>query len=148
MAKYFLVAGAIFTMMVSASQVFAQAEIIEKRQKLMKGQGAAVKAIKEAIETKDYATIETKAKDLMGSADQIVSAFPKGSTVGKTRATPAIWEKSDEFAKNAKTLKSNAEELANAAKAKNDEAINTKVKAVVSTCDSCHKEFRAAKYSE
>jgi cytochrome c556 len=85
---------------------------------------------------------------LMGSADQIVPLFPKGSTVGKTRATAAIWEKPDEFAKHAKSLKTSSEELAGAAKAKNDDAVTTKVKAVVSTCDSCHKEFRAAKYSE
>jgi cytochrome c556 len=136
------------TVGLSASQLYAQADVIEKRQKLMKGQSAAVKAIKGAVETKDYATIETKAKDLMGSADQIVSSFPKGSTVGKTRATAKIWEKPDEFAKDAKALKVASEELAGAAKAKNDDAIAAKVKAIASTCDTCHKEFRAAKYSE
>ncbi len=70
----------------------------------MKGNGAAAKAIKGAVETKDYATVEAKAKDIMGTADKIVSLFPKGSTTGKTKATTAIWEKSDDFSKAAKNL--------------------------------------------
>jgi cytochrome c556 len=148
MGKYFLIAAAIFTTLVFSSQAFAQADVIEKRQKLMKGQGAAAKAIKGAVESKDYATVETKAKELMGSADAIVAAFPKGSTVGKTKATAVIWDKSEDFANNAKNLKNAASELADAAKAKNDDAVATKVKAVAAACDSCHKEFRAAKYSE
>ena len=87
-----------------SSQVLAQEDVIEKRQKAMKGNSADVKAIKGAVESKDYATIETKAKDIMGTADKIPSLFPKGSDKGKTKATPAIWEKSDEFAKTSQEL--------------------------------------------
>ena len=131
-----------------STQAFAQAEVLEKRQNLMKSQSAAVKEIKAAVESKNYATVEAKAKDIMGTADQIPGAFPKGSTKGKTRAKAEIWEKNEEFVKNAKTLSKNASELAAAAKAGNDAEVGVKLKAVGSTCDSCHKEFRAAKYSE
>ena len=131
-----------------SSQVLAQEEVIEKRQKAMKGNSADVKAIKGAVESKDYATIETKAKDIMGTADKIPSLFPKGSDKGKTKATAAIWEKSDEFAKNAKNLSKAAGELASAAKSKDDAAVAAKFKAVGEICSSCHKEFRADKYSE
>ena len=131
-----------------SSQVLAQEEVIEKRQKAMKGNSADVKAIKGAVESKDYATIETKAKDIMGTADKIPSLFPKGSDKGKTKATAAIWEKSDEFAKNAKNLSKAAGELASAAKSKDDAAVGAKFKAVGEVCSSCHKEFRADKYSE
>jgi cytochrome c556 len=134
--------------LVASTQVFAQADVIEQRQKLMKSQSAAAKAIKGAVEAKDHATIEAKAKDIMGTADKIVGLFPKGSTTGKTKATPAIWEKSDDFAKQAKSLSKSAGELAAAAKAGNDAEIGVKVKAIGETCNSCHKEFRAAKYSE
>ena len=130
-----------------SSELFAQADVIEKRQALMKGQSANTKAIKGAVEAKDYATIETKAKDLMGSSEKIVDAFPKGSTKGKTKATDAIWEKSDDFAKNAKNLRKAASELADAAKAM-DAGIDVKVKAVGDVCGGCHKAFRAEKYSE
>src|ERR671914_1317106 len=137
----------LFTASVS-SQVLAQEEIIEKRQKAMKSNSADVKAIKAAVESKDYATIETKAKDIMGTADKIPSLFPKGSNVGKTKATPAIWEKSDEFAKQAKNLSKASGELASAAKSKDDAAIAAKFKEVGETCSSCHKAFRAEKYPE
>jgi len=131
-----------------SSQAFAQADIIEKRQAAMKSNNANAKAIKAAIETKDYATVETKAKDIMGTADRIPSLFPKGSTTGKTKAKPEIWEKPDDFAKNAKNLNKAAGELASSAKAGNDADVNVKVKALGEVCNSCHKEFRADKYSE
>ena len=131
-----------------SSQVLAQEDFIEKRQKAMKGNSADVKAIKGAVESKDYATVETKAKDIMGTADKIPSLFPKGSDKGKTKATAAIWEKSDEFAKQAKNLSKASGELAAAAKSKDDTAVAAKFKAVGEVCSSCHKEFRADKYSE
>ena len=132
----------------AASQAFAQADVIEKRQQLMKGQSAAAKAIKGAVESKDYATVETKAKDLMGSSAKIVDHFPKGSTTGKTKATAAIWEKSDDFGANAKNLNKAAAELAAAAKSGDAGAIDAKVKAVSGACGNCHKAFRAEKYTE
>jgi cytochrome c556 len=146
--KWFL--AAVFGSMVgmAASQVFAQADVIEKRQQLMKGQGAAAKAIKGAVESKDYATVETKARDIMGSSAKIVDHFPKGSTTGKTKATAAIWEKSDDFGANAKNLNKAAAELAAAAKSGDAGAIDAKVKAVSGACGNCHKAFRAEKYSE
>ena len=148
MGKYFLIAAAIFTTLVFSSQAFAQADVIEKRQQLMKGQSAAAKEIKGAVESKDYATVEAKAKDLMGSAAKIVDVFPKGSTTGKTKATAAIWEKWDDFGANAKNLSKAAGELAAAAKSGDAGAVDAKVKAVTGACGNCHKAFRAEKYSE
>jgi len=131
-----------------SSQAFAQADIIEKRQAAMKSNNANAKAIKAAIETKDYATVETKAKDIMGTADRIPSLFPKGSTTGKTKAKPEIWEKPDDFSKAAKNLGKAASELASAAKAGNADDVDVKVKALGEACNSCHKQFRAEKYAE
>lgn len=137
-----------FISLAVAAQAFAQADVNEKRQALMKSQSAAAKAIKGAVEAKDYATVEAKAKDIMGTADKIVSAFPKGSTTGKTKAKPEIWEKSDDFAKNAKALNKAAGELASAAKSGNDAEVGVKVKALGDACGACHKQFRAEKYAE
>ena len=148
MGKYFLIAAAIFTTLVFSSQAFAQADVIEKRQQLMKGQSADAKAIKGAVESKDYATVEAKAKDLMGSSAKIVDVFPKGSTKGKTKATAAIWEKWDEFGASAKNLTKAAGELAAAAKSGDAGAVEAEVKAVSGACGNCHKPFRAEKYSE
>jgi cytochrome c556 len=131
-----------------STQAFAQADAIEKRQKAMKNNSADAKAIKAAVESKDYATIETKAKDIMGTAEKIPSLFPKGSTTGKTKAKAEIWEKNDDFVKHAKALGKSAGELAAAAKAGNDAEVGVKVKAMGDACGACHKAFRADKYSE
>ena len=145
----FIIAAVIgFMTLLVSSNVFAQADVIEKRQQAMKNNSADAKAIKAAVESKDYATIETKAKDIMGTAEKIPSLFPKGSTTGKTKASAAIWEKSDDFAKNAKSLSKAASELAAAAKAKDDAEIGVKVKALGDACGACHKAFRAEKYAE
>ena len=145
-----LLTGALFGILALAvsTQVFAQADVIQKRQDAMKGNSAAAKAIKGAVETKDYATVEAKAKDIGGTADKIVSLFPKGSTTGKTKAKPEIWEKPDEFSKAAKNLGKAASELASAAKAGNADDVDVKVKALGEACNSCHKQFRAEKYAE
>jgi len=149
MVKKFL-AGALFSFvsLVVSAQAFAQADVIEKRQDAMKGNSANAKAIKAAVESKDYATVEAKAKDIMGTADKIPSLFPKGSTTGKTKAKPEIWEKPDDFAKSAKNLSKAASELAAAAKSGDDAAVGTKVKALGDACGACHKQFRAEKYAE
>ena len=143
-----LLTGALLAAALFSTDAFAQSDVIEKRQAAMKNNSADVKAIKAAVESKDYATIETKAKDIMGTAEKIPSLFPKGSTKGKTKAKSEIWENNDDFVKHAKTLGKSAGELAAAAKAKNDAEIGVKVKAVGETCSSCHKQFRAEKYSE
>ena len=145
-----LLLGALFGFFILAisTQAFAQADVIEKRQKAMKSNSAANKAIKGAIGSKDYATVEAKAKDIMGTADQIPKLFPKDSTKGKTKAKAEIWENSDDFAKRAKALSKAAGELAAAAKAGNDADVGVKVKAMGDTCGACHKQFRAKSYSE
>ena len=138
---------AFLTLFVS-SQLFAQADVIEKRQKLMKGNSEAAKAIKSGAEAKDYATVEAKAKDIMGNAEKIPGLFPQGSTAGKTKARAEIWEKSDDFAKKAKGLGKAASELADAAKGGDGATVDVKVKALSDACGGCHKAFRAEKYSE
>jgi cytochrome c556 len=145
-----ILAGALFSLIALAvsAQAFAQADVIEKRQAAMKGNAADAKAIKAAVESKNYATVEAKAKDIMGTADKIPGFFPKGSTTGKTKAKPEIWEKSDDFGKAAKNLNKAASELAAAAKSGDDAAVTTKVKALGEACLACHKQFRAEKYAE
>jgi cytochrome c556 len=136
---------ALFAALLFSAQVFAQAD---KRQALMKNNSENTKAIKGAVEAKDYATVEAKARDIMGNAEKIVSLFPKGSDKGKTKATAAIWDKSDDFGKAAKNLNRAAGELAAAAKAKDEAAVTAKVKGVSEACGGCHKAFRAEKYAE
>ena len=69
-----------------STQDVAQAHVNEKRQKLMKEQSAAAKAIKGAVEAKNYATVEAKAKDIMGTSDKIVARFPERQQHGENQS--------------------------------------------------------------
>jgi len=127
---------------------FAQEDVIEKRKALMKASNEAInKSIKKAVEEKDYATIQTKAKEIMGNLEQASGLFPKGSTSDKSRAHPDIWEKPDEFKKRAAEAIQAAGALSKAAASKDDAEINAKLKALGNTkegaCGDCHKTFRS-----
>jgi cytochrome c556 len=137
-----------FPLFLVTPQLFAQAEVIEQRQKLMKSNSEATKAIKAAAEARDYATVEAKAKDIIANGDKVLDIFRKEATQGKTKAKPEIWQKWDQFSKYPGNVKKAATELADAARAKNDETITVKVKALGEACASCHKVFRAEKYAE
>lgn len=138
--------GAVFALTVS-SLAFAQSDVIEKRQKLMKSNSATAKALKQAVADKDYATIETKVKVITGNMDRVLDLFPKGSTSEKSRAKPVIWEKWDEFSKNPAKVKKAATDLAEAAKAKDQAKVEADYKALGNACNGCHKPFRAEKKS-
>lgn len=141
--------GAFFALLslVISTELFAQADVVDKRQQLMKDNGAATKAIKAAADAKDYATIEAKAKDIISNGDKVLDLFRKDRTAEKTKAKAEIWENWDEFGNNPRKVKKAAGELADAARTRDDQAITKKVKALGDACASCHKAFRAQKYS-
>jgi cytochrome c556 len=128
-----------------SSAAFSQEEAIEKRIKIMKSNSADNKAIKAAVAQNDHATIEAKAKDIMGNLDSFVELFPKGSTAENSRAKPEIWDKWDDFKKEAGMVKAAAKDLADAAAAKNDAQVGEKFTAFGKACGTCHKTFRAEK---
>lgn len=129
-----------------SSHLFAQEDVISKRKAIMSSNSKNAKAIESAAKEKDYATIETKAKEIMGNLDAVVSLFPSGSTSEKSRAHPDIWVKTDEFKNRAANARKAAEALSKAAATKNEADVNTKVKDLGSTregaCGECHKIFR------
>lgn len=132
-----------------SSQLWAQEEIVKKRQEFMDKNYDALKAIKKAVEQKDYATIELKAKEIMGAMDKTLDYFPKGSLSEKSRAKAEIWERWDEFSKIPVKVKDVAGNLAKAAAAKDEAGVQTHFKALGSespfrsgACFECHKDFR------
>lgn len=138
--------GGIVSVLIS-TQIFAQEDVIEKRKALMRANNDAVgKAIKKAVEEKDYATIELKAKDIMGQTDSFLLLFPPGSISEKSRAHPDIWTKMDEFKSRGANVRKAAEALSKAAAAKNEADVMIKVKELGNNregaCGECHKVFR------
>jgi cytochrome c556 len=144
--QFLLIVISILTGLSISSSLFAQEDVISKRKAIMSSNSKDAKAIESAAKEKDYATIEIKAKEIMGNIDAVVSLFPKGSTSEKSRAHPDIWAKPDEFKSRAADARKAAEALSKAAAAKNDADVNTKVKelgnAREGACGACHKVFR------
>jgi len=66
-------------------------------------------------------------------------ANPQGET---TRALPAIWERSADFAAAVQALRTAADALLEAARGGNAEAVGTAQTAVGQACAGCHMAFR------
>jgi cytochrome c556 len=138
-------------MLFISANLFAQDDVYQKRKKFMEGNYDDLKAIKKAVEQKDYATVEAKAKDIMGNIDRVVDYFPKGVQSEKSKAKPEIWERWDEFSKLPTKVKDVAGALAKAAAAKDDAGVQAQFKALgpespfrSGACFECHKEFRSS----
>lgn len=140
--------GLLFVLSFS-SHLSAQEDATQKRIAYMRATYDDVKAIKRAVEAKDYATVELKAKDIMGSMDKLVDYFPKGSIGEKSRAKAEIWDKWDEFSKIPVKVKDIANSLAKAAAAKDEAGVHAQFKALTpegspyraGACYECHKSF-------
>ncbi|MFQ5683803.1 MAG: c-type cytochrome [Candidatus Binatia bacterium] len=132
---------AILSLFISA-QLFAQSDVIKQRQKLMKSNSAATKALKKAFAQGDYATVKAKANVIAGNMDKVQALFPKGSTSDKSRAKPVIWEKWDQFSKEPAKVKAAARELAEVAATKDEMRVGEKFVAFGMACGKCHKTFR------
>lgn len=130
---------------------YAQDDVLKKRKDFMDANYDALKAIKKAVEAKDYPAVATKARYIMGNMDHVLELFPKGVTSEKSRAKPEIWEKWDQFSKIPVKVKDVAAGLAKAADAKDEAAVQTEFKALGSespfrsgACYECHKDFRSS----
>jgi cytochrome c556 len=119
-------------------------EAIAARQKLMKDQGAAMKAISDAAKAGQLQVIPAEAEKLRVTAKEIPALFPQGSVNPATsRAKPEIWQKWAEFEGSAKSLETKAGALATTAKGGDAAATNTAVAELgKTTCGACHTAFR------
>jgi len=77
------------------------------------------------------------------NAQHIPALFPSGSMTDKSNAKPEIWEKRADFEAAAKTLQVKAEELRDAARAKDQAKVEALMKDFGrQTCVNCHNTFR------
>jgi cytochrome c556 len=120
------------------------AEAIAARQKVMKDQGAAMRAIGAAVKAGQTQAVAAEAEKLVATSRQIPALFPEGSVDPATsRAKPEIWQKWADFEGIAKTLQSKATQLAATAKSGNAAATSTAVADLgKTTCGACHNAFR------
>lgn len=119
-------------------------EAIAARQKLMKDQGAAMRAIGAAVKAGQTQAVSAEAKKLAATARQIPPLFPQGSVNPATsRAKPEIWQKWADFEGYARSLESKATQLAATAQGGNAAATGTGAADLgKTTCGACHNAFR------
>ncbi len=147
--KFLMIASSLLFVVALSPRLSAQEDATKKRIAFMRGNYDAIKAIKRAAEEKDYATVELKAKDIMGNMDHLLDYFPKGSIGEKSRAKPEIWDKWDEFSKLPVKVKDVANGLAKAAAAKDETGVQAQFNALAQggspyragACADCHKTF-------
>lgn len=125
------------------------ADAIAERQKLMKGNGAAAKAIDDFVES-GVGTADDVAKNaatIKEAAGKIAGLFPPGTSmddnVAKTAAKKEIWDNFDDFKAKAVKLASLAADLEAAAattdKQKITDAFDTMGK---DGCGACHSLYK------
>lgn len=94
----------------------------------------------------DAKIIASSSREISIHAEKFPKMFPKGSTSHPSEAAPAIWERPDDFAKQAQSLTIYTSELTKIAENNSDQVlINTAFQKLATTCKSCHTEFRIKK---
>ena len=118
-------------------------DVVAKRQRLMKLQGASWADIQAKAKAGNIDAIAVNAETLAMTAPQITALFPEGSLTDKSKAKPDVWQKWPEFQAAAKNLETQAEKLRDASRAKNAELTQSIVKDFGKDgCGTCHTPFR------
>ena len=142
LAKSFVV----FAAVVGASAAFAQSceDPIKARQTLMKRSGDMAKTGSAMIKGEapyDGAKVKEIYAAFAEDASKMPTLFPPCSKTGdKTTASPAIWEKPDEF--KAAVAKFAADIKAAQESTKDVATLKANFTAIGKNCSSCHETFR------
>ena len=114
-------------------------DVVAERQRLMRLQGANVGDIVAKLRAGNVEGIAVNAETLAILGSRIPEYFPDGSITDKSNALPEIWSKRAEFDAAAKNLTARAEELRNAARAKDQPKVEAMMKDFAQqTCGGCH----------
>lgn len=126
------------------------ADPITERRELMKGNGAAMKAIDGVLKNGGSAAdLEKHANQLNDTAMKISALFPagtdqpQGKDPGQTRALPEIWENPDKFAAKVKKFQDEAAMFKTAVAGGDMGVISAEFDKLGGVCGDCHKAFRA-----
>ena len=125
---------------------------VDERQALMKEIGGSMKTIKgfvtgEGGTAGDVAAAASAMSAAAGKIDGVFNDEIHVENAGdvKTTASPAIWQKRDEFKAVAASLEADASALAATAVAGDNDAIRAGFGKMAKNCGACHKPFRVKK---
>jgi cytochrome c556 len=128
---------------VQAQMQVGSGDIVADRQRLMKLNGASAKDLNDKLKAGNIEAMAVNAETIAINAQHIPSLFPQGSMTDKSNAKPDIWEKRADFEATAKTLQTKAEEIRDAARAKDQAKVEALMKDFGrTTCAACHNTFR------
>ena len=118
-----------------------ESPIVEKRVKRFKQSGGDIQAVfKKHLPAGDMAAIEAAAARMAAWADEMPSAFPKGSrSVG---AKDKLWANFSDFENKAAAMAKAARNLQSAASAGDRKQVAAAAKKLGGTCKACHQEYR------
>ena len=126
-----------------AQMTVGSGDPIADRQRLMKLNGASARDLNDKLKAGQIEAMAVNAETIAINAQHITLLFPKGSLSDKSNAKPEIWEKWSEFEAAAKTLQAKAEEVRDAARAKDQPKVEALMKDFGrTTCGACHTPFR------
>jgi len=136
--------------MVSGATVAAADDaggVIKARHEHFKQVGTAMKGLMDELKSSSPAIVQVRlyAKRLDDLAPQVPSWFPAGSgpeSGQKTHAKAAVWEKPEEFKKDAEAFALEAHKLDQVAANGDLNAISAQAQAVGKACKTCHQTFR------
>jgi cytochrome c556 len=118
-------------------------DVVENRQRLMRLLGGSWGDIQAKAKAGNIEGIAVNAETIAVSSYHIPRLFPEGSLTEKSKAKPEIWQKKDEFNAAAKNLTALAEQLRDAARNKDQAAVEAQVKEFgAKACGTCHTPFR------
>jgi cytochrome c556 len=118
-------------------------DIVADRQRLMKLNGASWADAQAKGKAGNWEAIAVNAETMALNAQHIPSMFPPGSLTEKSKAKPEIWQKWPEFEAAAKTMVAESEKLRDAARSKNDAAVQAAMQNFGrNACGACHTPFR------
>jgi cytochrome c556 len=139
------VAGAVVAAGLLASAVSAE-DVIKARQDHMDRFGKLTKEIQTTLTSgsPDLQLVATNAGEIKDTAPKIPSWFPAGSTEGKTKALPVIWEKPEEFKQAAMHMDELAAKLQTTAEGGDAKATLAAFADLGKNgCGGCHGTFRS-----
>ncbi len=109
--------------------------------------GKAFKGILDEVKAPapSIAVLQTNAKTIDDLAAQVPTWFPAGTgpEAGKTDALATIWQKPDEFKKDAANFATAAHATNLAAQSGSVDAVKGSLQALGGACKACHEVFRA-----
>lgn len=113
-------------------------EAVTMRKDIMRENGQQLRTAGNLAGAEAVATMQT----LYDNYAHLPVLFPEGSTMGDSKALPAVWERWDEFVAIANATRDHAATGLEAAKAGDTAGYTAALQAIGASCNQCHQVFR------